>query len=131
MKDSSELNAYHEDRPWGSFDQFTHNLQSTVKLITVNPGQSTSLQYHNHRSEFWVVISGEGFLHIGDDVFEAKPGERHSVIVGKTHRIQSTDEPLVILEISTGDFDEQDIIRVEDQYGREVVSNNASVAHGI
>jgi mannose-6-phosphate isomerase-like protein (cupin superfamily) len=116
---SNKLNLYHEDRPWGSFDQYTHNQKSTLKIITVNKGQATSLQYHHHRSEYWVVVSGSGKLHIGEDVFDSEVGKMYEVPLGAKHRIEgSSDQSLTIMEISLGDFDEGDIVRLEDAYGR-------------
>lgn len=113
------VSVYHEDRPWGSFDQYTHNQKSTVKIITVKAGQSTSLQYHHHRAEYWVVVSGKGSLCIGDNVYESEIGNMYEVALGAKHRISgSSDTSLTIMEISLGDFDEGDIVRVEDKYGR-------------
>jgi mannose-6-phosphate isomerase len=109
---------YHEDRPWGSFDQFDQNYPSTVKIITVNPGEATSLQDHKLRQEFWHVVSGNGELTIGNEKRVAKPGESHTIPVGMEHRIQAGTEKLVLLEISTGTFDEQDIERLADKYNR-------------
>ncbi len=116
---SNSVNVYHEDRPWGSFDQYTHNQKSTVKIITVQAGQSTSLQYHHHRAEYWVVVSGKGSLHIGDSVYDSEVGKMYEVPLGANHRISGSPESsLTIMEISLGDFDENDIVRVEDKYGR-------------
>ena len=111
-------NPYHEDRPWGSFDKFTQNVQSTVKIITVNPGESTSLQKHSLRQEFWYIISGNGELTLGEEKREAHPGEYINASVGVEHRLQGGTEKLVLLEISTGTFDESDIERLEDKYNR-------------
>jgi mannose-6-phosphate isomerase-like protein (cupin superfamily) len=105
-------------RPWGTFTQFTHNEPSTVKIITVNPGGELSLQYHNERSEFWRVLQGKPIITIDDSVKEGKIGDEFTVPVKAKHRIKAQDEEVVILEISSGNFDEDDIIRLEDKYGR-------------
>lgn len=105
-------------RPWGSFDMFTHNEASTVKLIYVNEGEALSLQYHNKRQEFWRVISGNPCLTIGDDIKNAKPGDEFLILEGVKHRITAPSGGVTILEISTGDFDEDDIVRIEDKYNR-------------
>ncbi len=107
-----------ETRPWGEFIQFTLNEISTVKLIVVNPNSELSLQYHNKRRELWRVISGNPILTIGENVFETKAGDEVEVPVGSKHRIKSQDVRVEILEISLGEFDENDIVRLEDKYGR-------------
>jgi mannose-6-phosphate isomerase-like protein (cupin superfamily) len=105
-------------RPWGEFRQFTHNELSTVKVITVNPHEQLSLQYHKRRAEFWRILSGNPIIHIGDKKIEAKQGDEFTVDVEAPHQIIAQDAPVRVLEISTGDFDENDIIRLEDKYGR-------------
>lgn len=110
--------VYRESRPWGEFEQFTKNALSTVKLIHVKPGEALSLQRHHSRDEFWRVISGNGTLTIGDLDIKAEPGTDHFVPRETNHRITGGSEPLLILEISTGEFDENDIERLEDRYSR-------------
>lgn len=111
-------NKYHEDRPWGSFDQFTLNEISTVKILTVAPDQVLSLQYHHNRTEFWHVIDGSGWMTIGDTEKEAHQGDEFIVPTGEQHRIRAGHEGMRVLEIAYGIFDEDDIVRIEDQYGR-------------
>lgn len=105
-------------RPWGSFDMFTHNEPSTVKLIYVKEGEILSLQYHKKRQEFWRVISGNPDLTIGEEVKTANPGDEFMILEGVKHRISAPNGEVVILEISKGDFDEDDIVRLEDKYNR-------------
>lgn len=111
-------NAQKDERPWGNFERFTLNEISTVKIITVNPHQSLSLQRHQNREEYWRIIAGSGYatvdenrreIHAGDDVYIPKQG---------IHRIESGAETLVFMEIAFGTFDENDIERLEDKYGR-------------
>lgn len=111
-------NPYHEDRPWGSFDLFAQNIPCTVKIITVKAGECTSLQQHTKRQEFWRIISGTGELTIGNDRFSVVPADSHIVLPETPHRISAGDTNIVLLEISTGDFDEDDIDRLEDKYNR-------------
>ena len=119
LNDTHKLQVYHEDRPWGSFERFTHNQESTVKIITVHKGQATSLQYHHHRCEYYVVLSGKGKFYIGENVFDSEKGKMYEVPLGTLHRIEgSQDEDLTFMEISIGDFDEADIVRLKDSYGR-------------
>jgi mannose-6-phosphate isomerase-like protein (cupin superfamily) len=115
------LNIYQEERPWGNFRQFTKNELSTVKIITVRKGESLSLQSHTQRSEFWKILSGNGVIEIGDEKFEAKVGDEFTVPPGAQHRVSVGAESgvdLAFLEIATGHFNEQDIKRFEDKYGR-------------
>ena len=109
---------YEEKRPWGEFERFTFNAPSTVKILVINPGQSTSLQLHHHRDEYWHVLSGNGTLTIGDNDVDAVPERNYLVPRTTKHRISGGTEALMILEISTGTFDEEDIVRLEDNYGR-------------
>ena len=109
---------YHEERPWGSFDLFIHNKLNTVKIITVNPGESTSLQLHHLRQESWIVIAGTGVITIGLQHYEVKKNDAFTIPKETVHQLTAGKEPLVIVEISTGKFDEQDIVRIEDKYQR-------------
>ncbi len=105
-------------RPWGSFTRFTNNEPSTVKLLYVNKGEKLSLQYHAKREEFWKIVSGNPEIVIGDETFQAKEGDEFNVSVNTKHRISAPKDAVVILEISKGEFDEDDIVRLEDVYGR-------------
>ena len=105
-------------RPWGFFRQFTQSEQSTVKLINVKDGQRLSLQYHLKRSEFWVVLVGNPKVTIGDMEKVAKVGDEFEIPQKAIHRIEAPDGDVQILEIAFGDFDEDDIVRIEDAYGR-------------
>lgn len=107
-----------ENRPWGNFEQFTKNALSTVKIIKINSNEKISLQYHNHREEFWLVLSGNCSILIGEDVFKAKEGDRFLVPQKIKHRIKAGSSQVQILEISFGRFDENDIIRLDDKYCR-------------
>lgn len=114
-----ELSHYKkEERPWGSFERFTLNEKTTVKLITVNAGEAISLQTHEGRDEFWRVLSGSGTIRIGEKDSAAKPGDTFFTRRGMAHRIEAGPAGLSCLEIAFGDFDEDDIIRLEDKYGR-------------
>ncbi len=116
----SQLSHYHrEERPWGSFEQFTHNEQTTVKRIVVKAGEAFSLQKHTKRSEFYYVFAGEGFITVGTDRREVRAGDSFFIPAGELHRAEATDDSdLTFLEIAFGDFDESDITRLEDKYGR-------------
>lgn len=112
------LSLKHSDRPWGFFDEFIQNKPCTVKLITVHPHESLSLQYHHHRSEFWVIVSGGGVVTIGDTQREVGVGDKCEIAQGQSHRVEAGSSGLMFLEIAIGEFDEDDIVRIEDKYGR-------------
>jgi len=109
---------YQEERPWGNFRQFTHDILSTVKIITVKPNEILSLQSHSKRSEFWKILKGNGIIEIEDSKNEAKEGDEYEINIGIKHRISAGNEGLEVLEISTGEFEENDIIRYQDKNGR-------------
>ncbi|MFH1504791.1 MAG: phosphomannose isomerase type II C-terminal cupin domain [Candidatus Omnitrophota bacterium] len=110
---------YIEIRPWGMFEQFTHSEPSTVKILTVNPNEALSLQYHNHREEFWKVLRGKAKIVVGDVTNQAQEGAEFFIAQGQKHQIQTDDSQVKILEISFGSFDEKDIVRLDDRYGRK------------
>ncbi len=112
------LKPYKEERPWGNFIKFSTNQVSTVKLITVNAQSALSLQSHTLRDEFWHIISGEGTITIEDEKIFAKAGDNFSIARQKKHRVETSSSALVFLEIALGEFDENDIMRFDDIYGR-------------
>ncbi|MGH7141008.1 MAG: phosphomannose isomerase type II C-terminal cupin domain [Minisyncoccia bacterium] len=108
-----------DERPWGGFEQFTENESSTVKIISVRPDEMFSLQTHAHRDEFWRILSGNGTVTVGANRASAEAGDEFWIPRGEQHRAQGgRDGPLQFLEIAFGDFDESDIVRLEDKYGR-------------
>ena len=111
-------NRLHVDKPWGFFDQFTLNERSTVKILHTKAEETLSLQTHVHRSEFWYIISGTGTVTINNTAHAATPGNEFYVPQGSTHRIEGGPDGITFLEIAFGEFDEEDITRLEDKYGR-------------
>ena len=110
---------YKEERPWGSFENLLDEDGYKVKKIIVNPNQRLSLQLHQMRSEFWHILSGGGFMQVGGEQYEIAAGDTVQIPVLQVHRvICGQDDPLVILELQTGVCDEDDIIRIEDDYDR-------------
>ena len=107
-----------KERPWGNFERFTLNEKTTVKIVNVNEGESISLQTHENRDEFWRVIKGTGVIRIGDKDNEAREGDSFFCKRGSEHRVTGGAGGTVFLEIAFGDFDESDIRRLEDWYGR-------------
>ena len=113
------MNPLTTNRPWGSFTCFTNNETSTVKLLHINKGEQLSLQYHTKREEFWKVIKGEPEITIGDKIVTGKEGDEFNIAVHTNHRISAPQNDVVILEISKGEFEESDIVRLEDKYNRQ------------
>lgn len=105
-------------KPWGSFRQFTKNIPTTVKIITVKPDEILSLQSHTKRAEFWRVISGSGFVEIDGNREEVQNGDEKMIPLSVKHRMEGGATGMQILEISFGEFEEEDITRYEDKYGR-------------
>jgi len=112
------MDIYIEDRPWGRFEKFHENQLSTVKLIYINPNSRLSLQYHRDRWEFWKVIKGTVQVELDGKITEVKEEENIVIPKGVKHRVKALDNNCVILEISYGRFDENDIVRIEDDYQR-------------
>lgn len=109
---------FHEDRPWGSFDQFTHNEPTTVKIVRVNPEVRLSLQRHHMRAEFWRVIEGSGVAQVDDQETGVVVGDVIEIPKGSLHRLTGGTDGISVLEIALGTFDENDIERLEDDFGR-------------
>jgi mannose-6-phosphate isomerase len=112
------IQPFDVERPWGSFRQFTKNTPVTVKILSLKPHQQFSLQSHTKREEFWRILSGDGKSEINDTSRKIQTGEELVVPIGAKHRLSAGEEGLEVLEISLGDFDEEDISRYEDAYGR-------------
>jgi mannose-1-phosphate guanylyltransferase/mannose-6-phosphate isomerase len=111
----------HVDKPWGSFDQFLLNTSCTVKILTCNPGQRLSLQRHRRRDELWVALDPGVVVERDGLTLTPEPGGEVWLPAGSLHRMSCTPTsgvPVRVLEISLGTFDENDIERLEDQYGR-------------
>lgn len=106
------------ERPWGAFRQFNLNTPVTVKIHRIKPNQENSWQSHTKRSEFWHIVSGGGMVKIEDKEYEVGPGDEHEASVGAKHRWKAGPEGMVLIEVATGEFDEEDITRYEDDYGR-------------
>lgn len=110
--------AFEVSRPWGKFLQFTKDNPSTVKILTVSAGEAFSLQLHHKREETWFVLKGDGVIEINGESFPITPNSKFLIPKEATHRITAGENDVQVLEISTGEFDEEDIVRLEDRYGR-------------
>lgn len=114
-----------EQRPWGAFLTVHSDPHVTVKRLWVKPRSSLSLQYHLHRDEFWTpteLPTGRLRFVIGEEILTAEEGVVYSVPRGTKHRIVNESTVGVeVLEVAKGHFDENDIVRLEDNYGRKTV----------
>ena len=108
-------------RPWGSYDSLDNGERFQVKRLTIRPGGVLSLQMHHHRAEHWVVVSGTARITRGDEVFLLEENQSTYIAVGVRHRIENPGKvPLHIIEVQSGGYlGEDDIVRFEDQYGRQ------------
>ncbi len=109
--------------PWGRHRILTTNLRQSQqkKILEINPDEMISLQSHQHRAEQWVILQGTGELTVGNEKRIIFPKETVWFPAGTKHRIHNGNlySIMVILEIQTGtSFDENDITRYEDKYGR-------------
>lgn len=107
------------DKPWGNFERYTRNEACTVKIITVAPGGALSRQYHRKRDELWIVLDDGACVELGEQISYPVSEERLFIPRGTVHRLSAEGtRPVRILEISFGEFDEDDIVRLDDVYGR-------------
>ena len=91
-----------------------------MKRIFVFPGKRLSLQRHKLREEVWVIVEGSGLMTLGDKTFPVKKGDVLNIPKYTIHRIENNteSEPLVFIETQMGICPEDDIERIEDDYGR-------------
>ena len=108
-------------RPWGSYDSIDAGKRFQVKHIMVKPGASLSLQLHHHRAEHWIVVSGTAKITRGEEIFLLEENQSTYIPLGVQHRIENPGKiPLNIIEVQSGSYlGEDDIVRLEDRYGRE------------
>jgi glycosyltransferase involved in cell wall biosynthesis len=108
-------------RPWGHYENLFERDDHKIKELVVNPGERLSLQKHQRRAEHWTVVRGEALVTVGEHEMLLKAGQSVDIPRGAVHRIMNPGEiPLVLVEVQMGDyFGEDDIIRMEDDYGRD------------
>ncbi|NWF91875.1 MAG: phosphomannose isomerase type II C-terminal cupin domain [Syntrophaceae bacterium] len=118
-----------EKRPWGGFlvleDQPTHK----VKRIWVNAGQRLSYQKHYRRSEHWIMVEGKARVVLDGKEALLEPGDSIDIPQGAAHRIENIGKELLsLIEVQRGeDFSEDDVVRLEDDYGRAGRSAGVSI----
>jgi mannose-6-phosphate isomerase-like protein (cupin superfamily) len=118
---------YIEHRPWGSYEILTEFAVNEpgfsdvcVKKLTVKPGKRLSYQSHKQRNEHWFFVQGEGTVILNDKEVAVRVGSFVDIKIGDKHRVINTSKnlDLIFIESQTGHYDEQDIERYEDDYGR-------------
>jgi len=108
-------------RPWGSYDSIDADDGFQVKRLIVNPGAVLSLQKHARRAEHWTVVRGKARITLDEREFDLEVNESTYIPIGAVHRIANPyEDPVHIIEVQCGDYlGEDDIVRLEDNYGRE------------
>ncbi len=113
-------------RPWGYYQSLDQGRRHQVKRIVVNPGARLSLQKHAHRAEHWTVVDGVAEVTIGMardslQVETVKENETAYIPKGAIHRMANPGTvPVTVIEVQVGDYlGEDDIIRLQDDYGRQ------------
>ena len=109
----------HDNRPWGRWEEYLFEPTYRVKRIVVYPGKRLSLQLHHLREEVWVIVAGSGMITLGDEIKPAQKGDVLHIAKEQKHRIENNgSEPLVFIETQMGICPEDDIVRLEDDFGR-------------
>ena len=108
-------------RPWGTYTVLEEGPRFKIKRIVVKPGASLSLQYHHRRSEHWVVVSGSAKIVNGEDEIILCADQSSYIPAGTAHRLANPGAvDCVMIEVQSGDYlGEDDIVRLEDNYGRK------------
>jgi mannose-1-phosphate guanylyltransferase/mannose-6-phosphate isomerase len=111
-----------DHRPWGWFESLALGEHFQVKRIFVKPAASLSLQSHHYRSEHWIVVDGTATITINDDVRILNTGQSVYVPLGAKHRMENKGkDPMLLIEVQIGSYlGEDDIVRYEDQYSRNL-----------
>jgi mannose-1-phosphate guanylyltransferase/mannose-6-phosphate isomerase len=107
-------------RPWGTFAALHKGHRVQVKHITVKPGGQLSLQMHHHRAEHWIVVQGTAKVRRGDEEMIVSENQSTYIPLGTPHRLENPGKiPLHLIEVQSGSYlGEDDIVRLEDTYGR-------------
>ncbi len=108
-------------RPWGTYETVDESDRFKVKRITVNPGAALSLQKHHHRAEHWIVVKGIALVTVEEKKITLNEDQSTYIPVGAFHRLENIGTtPLELIEVQTGSYlGEDDIVRVDDRYGRQ------------
>lgn len=117
-------------RPWGGWELLHKSDTYAVKRLIVSPNCRLSLQYHNHRKEHWYCVAGRGIVTLDDEIKSINAGDSVTIPLKSTHRLEniSSSEFLIIVEVQEGIYlEEDDIVRIEDDYERSENENDSSL----
>ena len=108
------------EKPWGGYVRYVLNKKCSVKLIFIRPGEQISYQYHKKRDELWRVLDGRATMTIGGEKYKVSSTYEAFIPKRVPHMIAANKgkKTCMLLEISFGKFDENDIVRLSDKYGR-------------
>ena len=106
------------EKPWGGFIQYVLNQPVTVKILEIRAGEQVSYQYHHHRSELWIPLDEGACVNLDGTLQRPAPMEPVFIPQGAKHQLIGESKDYRILEIAFGHFDEEDIVRLSDKYGR-------------
>lgn len=111
-----------DTRPWGRYEVLLEEETYKVKRIIVKPKQRLSLQYHNKRSEVWIIVQGTALVTCGDKEIKSIKGEYISIPRQTKHRIENIgSDEVIFIEVQNGSYlGEDDIVRIEDDYNRRI-----------
>jgi mannose-6-phosphate isomerase len=120
MKNAGDQSPRFDRRPWGTFTVLDEAATYKVKRIEVLPGKRLSYQKHAHRSELWMAVAGRARVTLDGKEIVLGEGETVDILAGVAHRIENIGEStLVFIEIQRGSyFGEDDIVRLQDDFGR-------------
>ena len=111
----------HVFRPWGEFKNIHTDQGFQIKILIIYPKNKISLQYHNKRSEHWIVVQGKATITKGSRTFDLNSNQSTFIDIKEIHRLENkTSKILKLVEVQTGKYlGEDDIVRIEDKYGRK------------
>ena len=122
MTEKDQYGREFDKRPWGNFTVLDETaFDHKVKRIVVDPHMRLSYQQHSKRAEHWFIVSGTAIVTLDGIEHEVSEGDSIDIKLGQAHRCENrTDKPVVFIEVQHGSyFGEDDIVRLEDDFGRE------------
>jgi mannose-6-phosphate isomerase len=128
MTEKTDNSPRFDRRPWGTFTVLDEGDGFKVKRIEVFPGKRLSYQKHSQRTEHWVVVQGTAKVTLDDREIVVEAGQAIDIAIGAAHRVENPDEQtLLFIEVQRGKYlGEDDIVRLQDDFGRAPESNKHS-----
>jgi mannose-6-phosphate isomerase len=125
LANDSDNSLRFDQRPWGSFTVLDEGDGFKVKRIEVLPGKRLSYQKHTRRAEHWIVVKGTAKVTLDDREVVVEAGQAIDIAIGAAHRVENSgEETLVFIEVQRGGYlGEDDIVRLQDDFGRAPVEN--------